>query len=231
MCSLSHPQIWYDNADVVVTGLKKGVSKTADGSFWEVEVLRTWKSEMPIPTNILVLGRIYGEGASLLYLTRRDGILRVMGCGASLHESFPNYSSRSKWLERISACHCPSYDAQGWYDHADAVVDAKVESIVEKGAERFAHLKIEVFWNPESLPRKLTVRTEDNIHTNCGYPVEQGRGYLLYLRRDETGQFSTDFCSGNLDPSEYSGGADRPQNNRFKWFDNQKSQKNFDSTD
>jgi hypothetical protein len=139
---------------------------------------------------------------------------------------------RIQWLDKVSTCGCPSRNAQGWYDQADAVVSADIVGIREEGDKKFADLKTRLTWKTE-LPASISVQTEDG--RGCGFPVRLEkppsfhpfrRRYLLYLRRDENGQFSTDFCSGNLDPFEYRETAfDYIKVNRFDWLFGQEEPK------
>jgi hypothetical protein len=52
----------------------------------------------------------------------------------------------------------------------------------------------------------LTVLTEDS-RAGCGYPVQPGVGYILHLRRDKGGEYSTGFCSGNISQYEFTPAA------------------------
>jgi hypothetical protein len=209
-CSASHPQIWYDDADVIVLARKN--SNEED----KVEVIRSWKLEISGSLTLkrsLYHNRSLHGGIHLLYLKQEeDGKFSFDKCSGSLRnadlygDSYirDSINARIQWLDKISACGCPSRDAQGWYDHADAIVTADIIRIVEKDVKKFADLKVRLTWKTD-LPASITVQTDDGH--SCGYPVRLEkppfRPYLLYLHRNEAGQYSTDFCSGNLDPFEY----------------------------
>jgi hypothetical protein len=225
-CGSSHTQIFYDDADAVV--LVQPVPETKK----TFAVIRSWKSDLPELVTVSGGGACHlrvGEGDGppiLLYLKRyQDGVFGVPLCGGSLLRDF---DARVQWLDKVSACGCPSRNVQGWHDQADAVASADIVGIREEGDKKFADLKILLTWKTE-LPASISVQTEDGC--GCGFPVrlekpQPFRHYLLYLRRDENGQFSTDFCSGNLDPFEYRETAhDYIKTSRFNWLFKQEKPK------
>jgi hypothetical protein len=231
LCGSSHPQIYYDNADAVV--LVRPIPGSGDSIKQTFEVIRSWKSKLTGSVSVYkgLVGtcvRLIPMGR-LLYLKRdKDGDFITGLCAGSLSEGDPRMDARIQWLDKVSACGCPSRNAQDWYDYADAVVSADITGIREEGDKKFADLKVRLAWKAE-LPASISVQTEDG--RGCGYPVQLGKPsfyrYLLYLRRDESGQFSTGFCSGNLDPFEYNGsGIGYGRVSRLDWlFEQEKPKK------
>lgn len=130
------------------------------------------------------------------------------------------FNSRLQWLDKMSECACPNRSVEDRENEADIVGWMFVSGVTQKEGRKYAELKI--YNNRKRLPQGsampdvLTVQTDDG--KGCGYPIQEYpypprktefhfhdsyRGYLLYLRRDKKGEFLTDFCSGNLSPSEY----------------------------
>jgi hypothetical protein len=192
----------------------KFVSNDAEAKFYTMNVIRSWKTELSGQITIFYGDHIFPgydfEDANGVYLIglSRDlaGRLRAYRCSA-LHESEHRYAVAIRQLEQLSTCPCENLDEQGWYDRADAIVLADITRITEQGTKTLAELEIFRAWKSE-LPDKLTVLTEDR-RSGCGYPVASENAYLLYLRRDENGEYSTGYCSGNSQ-SAY---------NRVRWLE------------
>jgi hypothetical protein len=216
-CPTTHPQILYDTADaVVLTGWVKGPIVGRERET-EIEVMRSWKSEVPRSLKIRLKGEFSMGLMHILYLVRdENGEFSTFSCHGQvsmpwtpeLPEGVLYFHTQLRWLEKMSICGCPNRNAKDRYDHADAIVHADVTRVTQKRDGNFADLSVRASWKAE-VPVSMRVRTADDgvFAVSCGFfPVQTGkteRGYLLYLRRDEAGQYSTDICSGNLDPSRY----------------------------
>ncbi|MDR0673180.1 MAG: hypothetical protein LBF93_05900 [Zoogloeaceae bacterium] len=247
-CGTSHRQILYDNADAIVLARFVGPGPEGykdPNPEVTFDVIRSWKSEisglLTVQIRKIRIGwssywrRLVTDNIRILYLRRdENGKFWTSECSGNVgmpviradetnlprdpRVTWMSFDTRLRWLDEMARCKCPSRSAEGWYDHADAVVRADVTRVTENGAEKFADLEIQLSWKTD-LPDFMTVRTDDG--QGCGFPVEEGRkyrGYLLFLRRDETGQYSTDFCSGNLEPSAYTITLPESGVSRVKWL-------------
>jgi hypothetical protein len=229
-CGPTHWQLAHDDADAVVlarylTSMKRPGDLNGD-SFVDtyLEVVKSWKWESSL-FGLLKVSEKEGKNAQLykpygtlflLNLKEKDGQFQVAPCPGylRLREFDPSpaadrermaalFMEHLHRLEKMSACACQNLRKKGRYDHADAIVRADVTRITEADGKKYAELVVRESWKVE-FPASITVQTDDG--RDCGFPVQEGRtsrSYHLYLHREKDGQFSTDFCSGNLAPYEY----------------------------
>jgi hypothetical protein len=189
---------------------------------------------------LLYLNRKLGDSE----LPERSGIEEgedVFWCAASFHKSKNEFDIRIELLNRTQKCDCKKRDPESLYDQADAVANVLVMRVTGWGENEVADVWVDQSWKAE-LPKAISVRTGDasgcgypifaslgftSDCTNqrsryCGYPVVKGLSlhYLLYLRRDASGEYSTHFCSGNVPSIE-----GHLFSNRRRWLDDHKAQK------
>jgi hypothetical protein len=192
----------YERADAIIHAR---VLRRFTQEFAEVEVLHSWKSEMP--KNFMVqtadhrpeCGYPIQQGKTyLLHLKRRpSGFLTNICSGNPEQGNIYNLIRKYEYRLRIS-CGC-SKSKNGVYSDADSVIHAKVRRRIVKGAQEFAEVEVLDSWKSE-VPKILTVQTSAP-RPECGYPVQEGETHLLHLKRGQTG-FSTNICSENPLPHE-----------------------------
>lgn len=92
------------------------------------------------------------------------------------------------------ACRCLEPGARDAYAGAYAIIQARVTEVVPapEGDGGIAILVVSQAWKRD-VPEKLAVITI----TNCAYPWQEGKEYILFLLRESTGLFSTARCLGN----------------------------------
>jgi hypothetical protein len=218
---------WYGEADAValvkIVGerwRRSGETSDADAEaavrldlpLYDLEVVQSWKRDIPksltLPANQLMSTdtdilprRVYPKvGQEELLLLDKSGKFRP----ALSICSYRNLGNVDlvQWLDRVTACGCKIFDAQGFHDAADLVVLARTAGVTKKETKTFAEIDASVLWSRfehESSKMRLTVLMEDGRRKDCGYPAgQQGKPSLLYLRRDQENGYSTDVCSGNL---------------------------------
>jgi hypothetical protein len=103
-----------------------------------------------------------------------------------------HFNRRLRWLELVSTCGCKNFDKKSFFGNADAVAYAKIKHV----EERFSEWEIQYSWK-DSLPEKLTVQIDEQCQDWWHPYTSNLKNYLLYPKRDNAGNFSTGFCSGN----------------------------------
>jgi hypothetical protein len=220
--------LWYGKVDAVARVKIVGKEQKKSGeTFYRVKVLRSWKNKVPkslvFPAEQLAVHSssypntpvAYPEGGEemLLFLYRDESGNFQATMGGPCFKFIWGNIDPVQWLDQIESCGCKVFDAQGFHDAADLVVGAKVSGIRKEGAKTFAEINASVDWSkfehdlPEALG--LTVLTDDGRRRGCAYPVVQEHHYVLYLRRNQEGEYSTDICSGNLDDMQLGGNRSR----------------------
>jgi hypothetical protein len=210
---------WYSRADAVAHVKIIGIGEESpDGTAYiSLKILQSWKTKVLEPPTLTLryfdffyrhsirenVGNIINK-EGILYLNRDesgDFLLKGVCEGDIWDEDEENFRKRVQWLDRITVCGCKNFDAQSLHDAADVVVRARVEKVTKKGTETFADIDAVLLWSAFEYDwrvLRLTVLTEDSRRRKeCDYPVKPGEGHILYLRRDEENNYSTDMCSGN----------------------------------
>ncbi|MDR3054579.1 MAG: hypothetical protein LBU53_04160 [Zoogloeaceae bacterium] len=173
--------------------------RTADAT-----VLKSWKSVLPksiqissssytgdVPSSFHIVNGVY-----LVYLQSDEaGEYWPVRCEGNLHESGNGFHERMLWFEKIANCDATKLDEQTLYERADAVVYAEILGVTEKKGKNYIDLKVWRFWK-SSVPGFLSIQSE--FLSDTDYPVHSGEFHFLFLRRNQAGQFSTGFCSGNV---------------------------------
>jgi hypothetical protein len=106
------------------------------------------------------------------------------------------------------ACRCSEPGAQHAYANADvvALVRIKTVDVLPEGLFR-AHAEVDRTWK-SSLTK--TVDIDTSSLDNCEYRLQEGKGFLLYLKFDDQGKLNTYRCWGNLQKSN--------AGERLKWL-------------
>jgi hypothetical protein len=133
--------------------------------------------------------------------------MKKPGCLPRRDESTLHGDFRMKHAKRFSlffflgllplstwACSCARISVQQLYDTATVIALVNVHGNI-KGSP-FEVLRS---WKTK-LPRQINV--PDRTDGICGYSVGVDGIYLLYLDRNERGEFWTTMCSGNLHESD-----------------------------
>jgi len=107
----------------------------------------------------------------------------------------------------VLACRCNPPDvARAWKD-ASLVVRVKVDDVIilPSGEGSSAIVTVAASWKKDS-PKRLVVSS----FTNCAFNWKAGKEYVLFLRKESNGLYSSDRCMGN-----------RPGNDldAIKWLD------------
>lgn len=97
------------------------------------------------------------------------------------------------------ACRCTEPSIESAYNQADIVLRAKVEDVVEAptGEGLTAILDISQSWKKSTKARAIV-----NTLTDCYYPFEKGKEYIVFVTIDPTGFYSTGKCNGNKSVTE-----------------------------
>jgi hypothetical protein len=92
------------------------------------------------------------------------------------------------------ACRCQQPEASDSYNDASLVVRARVADIVTapSGEGSTAILEITDAWKAESPSRIAVISL-----TNCHFPWEKKKEYIVFLSEEPNGLYSTDRCKGN----------------------------------
>jgi hypothetical protein len=224
-CKVFDTQGLHDAADVVVLADVTKVVEKGMETFAEIDAFVLW-STFEHDSRVLRLTVFTGDGQHKgcgypikqgekhTFYLRRDQESRYLTGICSGNLIMPNGSSRPKFkmeqpeprkkvkAEKAKQCACEKLSVKERYDRADIVVLASVSRFVEKGTTRLADLDIAYGWKTTNLPRYMTVNMGD-VNSECRYLISQeNRRHILYLRRDDKDGFSTDYCSGNLMPSD-----------------------------
>jgi hypothetical protein len=92
------------------------------------------------------------------------------------------------------ACRCRRPAAGAAYGRADAVVLATVVKVEAPGQDSpVATCEVQTAWKA-SVPASFLLRTDA---TDCVYEVRPKETHLLFLHKDEDGQYSTMMCDGS----------------------------------
>ena len=93
------------------------------------------------------------------------------------------------------ACRCVAPTHISAYTDADIVVKAVVKDVIitPSGEGSTGILEVSQSWKSDS-PVRLAVSSL----TNCSFPWEKDKEYVLYLIMDSTGLYSTGRCLGNI---------------------------------
>jgi len=94
----------------------------------------------------------------------------------------------------VFACRCEIPDIESAYRQSSMVVFANTQDVIiaPSGEGSTAVLIIDRWWKSKS-PKKIIV----NSLSNCSYPLEAGKNYLLFLDLESNGLYSTGQCAGN----------------------------------
>jgi hypothetical protein len=194
------PQLEMNYEKVHAVALLRGRGRNG-----EIEVLRSWK--MQLPKNIIIFKDpfkdmperylIKDRRTHILFLYRVKEIkdaFRVAPCAGNDGFFREKDNEIIKWLDRRTSCGC-SQDEKTPYHRADAIVYAKVLQRITKNRQEFARIEVLKSWKSK-MPKTFIVQTVDH-RRKCGYPIQEGHSYLLHLKQSQT-ELSTNICSGNL---------------------------------
>lgn len=92
------------------------------------------------------------------------------------------------------ACRCTEPPVWKAYKGAAAVVMAKVVSTGPGNTPTATVIKAEII---ESWKQGVSGTLNITTDTDCAYAVAVGKEYLLFLARDQAGNYSTGECMGN----------------------------------
>jgi hypothetical protein len=98
------------------------------------------------------------------------------------------------------ACRCQQPAVSDAYNDAALVVHARVTDIVTvpSGEGSTAILEIKKAWKAASPARIAAISL-----TNCHFPWDKQKEYIIYLTEEPNGLYSTDKCKGNQQIDDY----------------------------
>ena len=94
----------------------------------------------------------------------------------------------------VYACRCKMPSTAWSYKKAGLILVAKAESVVNSGDEmQSVELNVSQAWKQNS-PTSLKIIAGGKV---CGYFFEEGKEYVIYLTKNENGEWVTANCVGN----------------------------------
>lgn len=93
------------------------------------------------------------------------------------------------------ACKCVKQTLKKHYQSANAVVTARVVEVIEKD-ENVTEVKLQISdsWK-SSVAENLVIITGK---TTCDFTMRVDEEYLLYLKKLDSGEWTTNVCMGNM---------------------------------
>lgn len=116
-------------------------------------------------------------------------------------------------IQTAYACRCKAPEIANSYNNSVAIVQVTAEEVINvpEGSGITAILNVTKTWKAGTTS-KIVV----NSLTNCYFPMEKNKDYILFLNIEPNGLYSTDRCVGNK-TSENS-------HELLKWLDNNAKQ-------